>query len=273
MGIFSAPAHSGTISSPRRGFGAIDREEGAGLILPVTQPRKPTGGGRCFRQTRERVRDRGRSPEACPAAENVLQGKRVDDAYSGVFARLSRWAPKFDPDWAGPIRPCWATTTTPGTEPRYATRSTSWIDLAEARLDAVEYVFQGGTPIAMNVGRGKCNPVPGLIAAIEKVLVRRVAVQCDQPRAGNATAPVADLRKVKLLFAWKLPKALVTSCPAPWRWHCDLSCLAVKVPVIYHSSSVDLMMGTSSCARVSDTIPAPGAAPRGLRRQRGRSRQ
>jgi len=82
------------------------------------------------------------------------------------------------------------------------------MDLAKACLHAVEYLFQGSTTIARNVGKGKFNPVPGLIAAIEKVVVRRAAVQCDQPRAGNANALVADFTKSNPLLSRRTHAAL-----------------------------------------------------------------
>ncbi len=65
-------------------------------------------------------------------------------------------------------------------------------DLAEAHVQALEYLAAGGESMAMNLGTGEGHSVKEVIAAVEEVTGRKVPTRVVQRRSGDPPALVAD---------------------------------------------------------------------------------
>jgi UDP-glucose 4-epimerase len=93
-------------------------------------------------------------------------------------------------------------------------------DLAEAHVQAMEYLADGGKSMALNLGNGKGYSVREVIDAVGRVSPHPVPV-CEGPRrAGDPPALVADPTQAGKVLGWKPQhpglEAIVQSA---WNWH------------------------------------------------------
>ena len=94
------------------------------------------------------------------------------------------------------------------------------VDLADAHLQAVEYLAGGGASVAMNLGTGSGHSVREVIETVERVGHRPVP-RTDAPRrAGDPPQLVADARKAREVLGWEARvRDLQTIVEHAWRWH------------------------------------------------------
>lgn len=95
------------------------------------------------------------------------------------------------------------------------------MDLAEAHVLALRYLFDGRENTAINLGTGKGHSVRQVIAEVECVGGTRIAT-CDAPRrAGDPPVLVAAATKATRLLGWH-PRysQLTTIIQTAWKWHC-----------------------------------------------------
>lgn len=76
-------------------------------------------------------------------------------------------------------------------------------DLANAHVRALDYLQNGGEPVALNVGGGRGVSVKELLAAVEKATGRSVPVQHCPRREGDPVQLVADARKINAVLGWQ----------------------------------------------------------------------
>ena len=75
-------------------------------------------------------------------------------------------------------------------------------DIADAHLDALQYLDTGGAPTEINVGTGQGYSVREVIDTVEKHTGKRVKV-CRAPRrAGDPPVLVASGKKASQLLGW-----------------------------------------------------------------------
>jgi len=76
-------------------------------------------------------------------------------------------------------------------------------DLAQAHLNALEYLGGGGESQALNLGTGKGASVAEIISTAERVTGRSIPVTIRSRRAGDPPCLVADPTKAMSLLRWK----------------------------------------------------------------------
>jgi UDP-arabinose 4-epimerase len=77
------------------------------------------------------------------------------------------------------------------------------MDLAEAHVQALQYLLEGGSPTAFNLGTGHGHSVREVIAAVEQVGGRKVPALEAPRRAGDPPALVADPSKARRILDWE----------------------------------------------------------------------
>ena len=93
-------------------------------------------------------------------------------------------------------------------------------DLAEAHVSALNYLRQGGEPIALNLGTGEGYTVREVIQAVERVSGQPVPVIENPRRDGDSANLVADARRAREVLGWE-PKlsGIDDLVRTAWRWH------------------------------------------------------
>jgi len=76
-------------------------------------------------------------------------------------------------------------------------------DLAEAHLQALEYLRAGGESVALNLGAGSGHSVREVIAAAEAVSGRQIAWRDSARRPGDAPALIADSSLAAEILGWR----------------------------------------------------------------------
>ena len=93
-------------------------------------------------------------------------------------------------------------------------------DLAVAHVAALNYLFDGGIAIALNLGTGTGHSVREVIASVERVSTRTVPVREAPRRPGDPPVLVADPSKARKVLGWN-PKItdLDGIVRTAWTWH------------------------------------------------------
>lgn len=92
-------------------------------------------------------------------------------------------------------------------------------DLADAHIKALDYLEQGGTSLACNVGTGRGTSVLEVLKISEEVSGRKVPHVITNRRAGDPTSVYADPTLVRALLGWKATRDLRDIITSAWNWH------------------------------------------------------
>jgi UDP-glucose 4-epimerase len=76
-------------------------------------------------------------------------------------------------------------------------------DLAAAHLDALDYLRKGGASTTLNVGYGHGYSVRQVLASVERISGRRLAVREEPRRAGDPPALVARADRIRSVLGWQ----------------------------------------------------------------------
>ncbi|MBI5469839.1 UDP-glucose 4-epimerase GalE [Candidatus Kaiserbacteria bacterium] len=76
-------------------------------------------------------------------------------------------------------------------------------DLAEAHIEALEYLRNGGKSQTMNCGYGHGYSVVEVVNAVMRATNRKLTVEYGPRREGDPAALVADVSRIKKTLAWK----------------------------------------------------------------------
>jgi UDP-glucose 4-epimerase len=76
-------------------------------------------------------------------------------------------------------------------------------DLVAAHLLALDYLRKGGEATVMNAGYGHGSSVREVIASVERVIGRKLAVREQPRRPGDPPWLVADASRLRTLLGWK----------------------------------------------------------------------
>jgi UDP-arabinose 4-epimerase len=97
-------------------------------------------------------------------------------------------------------------------------------DLADAHVKALDYLRNGGVPIAVNLGTGKGHSVREVIGAAEEVTGRKVPHRIVPRRIGDPAILVADPSLAGKVLDW-CPKSSSLDCMigSAWKWHSEHS--------------------------------------------------
>jgi UDP-glucose 4-epimerase len=94
------------------------------------------------------------------------------------------------------------------------------VDLVDAHIKALEYLFDGKESNIFNLGNGLGFTVKEVIEMVEKVSGKKVPVKMLERREGDPPALVADSTKAKVILGW-IPKysGLEDIISTAWKWH------------------------------------------------------
>ena len=94
------------------------------------------------------------------------------------------------------------------------------MDLAEAHVQALNYLLNEGKSTAFNLGTGQGHSVREVITAVERVGGQSVPVSEIQRRPGDPPALLADATEAARVLRWR-PKyiELYAIVEIAWRWH------------------------------------------------------
>ena len=94
------------------------------------------------------------------------------------------------------------------------------MDLAEAHMQALGYLAEGGASGALNLGTGAGHSVREVIAAVVRISGRAVPVREMMRRPGDPPALVADGSRAGELLGWRPTYSdLDTIVTHAWQWH------------------------------------------------------
>ena len=96
-------------------------------------------------------------------------------------------------------------------------------DLADAHTRAVEYLIAGGQSIALNIGTGRGTSVRQLIAAVENVSQRSIAMEYSARRKGDPPQLIANADQAKTVLGWEARHDLNSIVQSAWQWHLNHS--------------------------------------------------
>ena len=97
------------------------------------------------------------------------------------------------------------------------------LDLADAHTRAVEYLLDGGSSQAINLGTGHGTTVKELLEKVGHVGGRQFHVRFGPRREGDPPALVADNRLAKRCIGWAPRHDLTSIIDTAWNWHANFS--------------------------------------------------
>ena len=92
-------------------------------------------------------------------------------------------------------------------------------DLADAHVKALDYLANGGSSLACNVGTGQGTSVRQLIDATESVTSRTLPHVVAARRPGDPAAVYADPTLIRAVLGWRATRDLREIITSAYRWH------------------------------------------------------
>lgn len=93
------------------------------------------------------------------------------------------------------------------------------IDLADAHVRSVEYLLDGGTSLALNLGTGTGTTVNELLETISAVSGQNFPVSFSARRPGDSPVLVANNEMAQDVLGWQPQFSLEEIARSAWRWH------------------------------------------------------
>jgi len=92
------------------------------------------------------------------------------------------------------------------------------VDLAEGHVAALQYLFEQGRGITVNLGTGRGHSVLEVVHAYETASGRPVPYEIVARRTGDVAACYADPSLAASLLGWRARRDLAAMCADSWRW-------------------------------------------------------
>jgi len=93
------------------------------------------------------------------------------------------------------------------------------MDLAQAHINAVEYLFDGGTSGAFNLANGAGYSNLEIVEMVKKVTGRKFLVELADRRAGDPPILIGDSNKAETVLGWKPRYLLEDIVTHAWKWY------------------------------------------------------
>lgn len=93
------------------------------------------------------------------------------------------------------------------------------LDLADAHLKALDYLFRGGESTIINLGTGDGNSVKEIIEKSQEITGVKIPFEIVGRRAGDPAILVADNKKAKELLSWQPKYGIEEIIKTAWNWH------------------------------------------------------
>jgi UDP-glucose-4-epimerase GalE len=113
----------------------------------------------------------------------------------------------------------------------YATRDGTCVrdyvhvcDIADAHVNALEYLLAGGRSRAFNLANAVGYSVKDVVSTVEKVCGRSIRLQTTARRLGDPDILIGDARRARTILGWRPMRSnLETQIKDAWRWmtSCD----------------------------------------------------
>jgi UDP-glucose 4-epimerase len=95
------------------------------------------------------------------------------------------------------------------------------LDLADAHVDALAYLRQGGSSQVLNLGTGRGTSVKEIIAATAQVSGTSVPHVLSDRRPGDPATIWADPTLARTILGWEPRRSLEDIIASAWRWHAN----------------------------------------------------
>ena len=92
------------------------------------------------------------------------------------------------------------------------------VDLAEGHVAALQYLFEQGRGITVNLGTGRGHSVLEVVRAYETASGRPVPYEIVARRPGDVAACYADPSVASEFLGWRARRDLAAMCADSWRW-------------------------------------------------------
>lgn len=93
------------------------------------------------------------------------------------------------------------------------------VDLNEAHIKALEYIFSGGKNDIINLGTGSGNSVLEIVNKVQEVCGVKFEIGKSVPREGDDAKKIADIAKAKLILGWEPKRSISDSITSLTRWY------------------------------------------------------
>jgi len=93
-------------------------------------------------------------------------------------------------------------------------------DLAAAHIQAMEYLDQGGTSDAFNLGGGRGTSVTEILTEVQIAVGKAVPSVVEPRRPGDAAHLVSDCKRAETNLGWQTRHSdLENIVSSAWAWH------------------------------------------------------
>jgi len=93
------------------------------------------------------------------------------------------------------------------------------VDLNEAHIKALEYIFKGGNNEIINLGTGSGNSVLEIVNKVQEVCGVKFEIGKSAPREGDDAKKIANIGKAKLLLGWEPKRVIKDSITSLVYWY------------------------------------------------------
>lgn len=93
------------------------------------------------------------------------------------------------------------------------------VDLNEAHIKALEYLFNGGSSEIINLGTGDGNSVMEIVKQVEEITGKKIEVDQGPARAGEYAKMIASTKKAKDVLGWLPVRSLKDSVTSLVSWY------------------------------------------------------
>jgi len=93
------------------------------------------------------------------------------------------------------------------------------VDLNEAHIKALEYIFNGGANEIINLGTGSGNSVLEIVNKVQEVCKVKFEIGKSAPREGDDAKKIANIEKAKQLLNWEPKRTIKDSISSLIAWY------------------------------------------------------
>ena len=93
------------------------------------------------------------------------------------------------------------------------------VDLNEAHLKALEYLFNGGKSEIVNLGTGTGNSVLEIVREVEKATGKKIELKKTTSRQGEYAKMIASIEKAGKVLGWKPKRRIEDSIKSLIKWY------------------------------------------------------
>ncbi len=93
------------------------------------------------------------------------------------------------------------------------------VDLNEAHIAALEYLFKGGQNEIINLGTGTGSSVLEIVKEVQSITGKKIPLQKTTPRIGDDAKKIASIEKAQKVLGWKPKRTIKVSVDSLVKWY------------------------------------------------------